>query len=54
VLESVNGGLQWHQTRMRNDVHGLSQARGRFFVVTRERLVYGSDDGVTGWTAFTP
>jgi hypothetical protein len=54
VLLSVNGGLQWHQTGMRQDVHGLSAENGKFFVVTRERVVYGSNDGVTGWTAFTP
>jgi hypothetical protein len=53
VLVSENGGLQWHQTEMRKDVHGLSQAGGRFFAVTTERLVYGSDDGTSGWTAFT-
>lgn len=53
VLVSENGGLQWHQTEMRKDVHGLSQAGGRFFAVTTERLVYGSNDGTTGWTAFT-
>jgi hypothetical protein len=53
VLVSGNGGLQWHQTEMRKDVHGLSQAGGRFFAVTRERLVYASDDGTSGWTAFT-
>ncbi len=53
VLVSENGGLQWHQTEMRKDVHGLSQAGGRFFAVTTERLVYGSNDGISGWTAFT-
>ena len=53
VLVSGNGGLQWHQTEMRKDVHGLSQAGGRFFAVTTERLVYGSNDGTSGWTAFT-
>jgi hypothetical protein len=54
VLLSENGGLQWHQTGMRQDVHGLSAENGKFFAVTRERVVYGSNDGVTGWTAFTP
>jgi len=54
VLVSENGGLQWHQTGMRQDVHGLSAENGKFFAVTRERVVYGSNDGVTGWTAFTP
>ena len=54
VLLSVNGGLQWHQTAMRKDVHGLSAENGKFFAVTTERVVYGSNDGVTGWTALTP
>ena len=54
VLLSVNGGLQWHQTGMRQDVHGLSAENGKFFAVTRDRVVYGSNDGVTSWTAFTP
>jgi hypothetical protein len=54
VLVSENGGLQWHQTGMRQDVHGLSAENGKFFAVTTERVVYGSNDGVTGWTAFTP
>jgi photosystem II stability/assembly factor-like uncharacterized protein len=54
VLVSENGGLQWHQTEMRRDVHGLSAENGKFFAVTTERIVYGSNDGVTGWTAFTP
>src|SRR2546421_59398 len=53
LLVSENGGLQWHQTEMRKDVHGLSQEGGRFFAVTTERLVYGSNDGTSGWTAFT-
>ncbi|HWD72584.1 MAG TPA: hypothetical protein VG779_08670 [Actinomycetota bacterium] len=53
VLVSENGGLQWHQTEMRKDVHGLSQAGGRFFAVTTERLVYGSNDGTGGWRAFS-
>ena len=26
---------------------------GKFFAVTTERLVYGSNDGTSGWTAFT-
>jgi hypothetical protein len=54
VLLSVNGGLQWHQTAMRKDVHGLSAENGTFFAVTTERLIYGSNDGVTGWTALKP
>jgi hypothetical protein len=54
VLLSVNGGLQWHQTAMRKDVHGLSAENRKFFAVTTERVVYGSNDGVTGWTALTP
>jgi hypothetical protein len=54
VLLSVNGGLQWHQTTMRKDVHGLSAENGKFFAVTTERVVYGSNDGVTAWTALTP
>jgi hypothetical protein len=54
VLLSVNGGLQWHQTEMRKDVHGLSAENGKFFAVTTERIVYGSNDGVTSWTALTP
>ena len=53
VLVSENGGLQWHKTEMRKDVHGLSQEGGKFFAVTTERLVYGSNDGTSGWTAFT-
>ena len=53
VLVSETGGRQWHQTEMRKDVHGLSQAGGRFFAVTTERLVYGSNDGTSGWTVFT-
>jgi hypothetical protein len=52
VLVSVNGGLQWSFTQLRKDVHGLSAEGGRFFAVTTERVVYGSRDGVTGWTAF--
>ncbi|TMK53277.1 MAG: hypothetical protein E6G66_02480 [Actinobacteria bacterium] len=54
VLVSGNGGLQWRQTEMRKDVHGLSQENGKFFAVTTERVVYGSNDGTTGWTALTP
>jgi photosystem II stability/assembly factor-like uncharacterized protein len=53
VLVSVNGGLQWRQTEMRKDVHGLSAENGKFFAVTTERVVYGSNDGVTRWTAAT-
>jgi len=53
VLVSENGGLQWRFTALRKDVHGLSWENGKFFAVTTERVVYGSDDGVTGWTAFT-
>ena len=41
---SENGGLQWHQTEMRKDVHGLSQAGGRFFAVTTAGM--NSCDGV--------
>ena len=54
VLVSGNGGLQWHQSEMRKDVHGLSQENGKFFAVTTERIVYGSNDGTNGWTALTP
>jgi hypothetical protein len=39
---------------MRKDVHGLSAENGKFFAVTTERIVYGSNDGVTSWTALTP
>ena len=54
ILVSVNGGLQWRFTEMRKDVHGLSQEGGKFLAVTTERLVYGSNDGVTKWTPLTP
>jgi hypothetical protein len=53
MLESVDGGLSWRQTQLRKDVHGLSWENGKFFAVTTERIVYGSNDGATGWTALT-
>lgn len=53
MLESLNGGLSWRQTELRSDIHGLSWGRGKFFAVTTERVVYGSNDGATGWRAFT-
>ena len=40
--------------RLRIEFHGLSAENGKFFAVTTERVVYGSNDGVTGWTALTP
>jgi len=54
VLLSTNGGLQWRFTALRKDVHGLSAENGKFFAVTTERVVYGSDDGDTGWRAVGP
>lgn len=54
VLVSNNGGLQWRFTALRRDVHGLSAENGKFFAVTTERVVYGSDDGDTGWRAVGP
>ena len=54
VLLSTNGGLQWRFTALRKDVHGLSTERGKFFAVTTERVIYGSDDGDTGWRAVGP
>jgi hypothetical protein len=53
MLESVSGGLAWRQTELRKDVHGLSAENGKFFAVTTERVVYGSNDGATGWRALT-
>lgn len=54
VLLSTNGGQQWRFTTLRKDVHGLSSENGKFFAVTTERVVYGSDDGDTGWRAVGP
>ncbi len=48
VLVSTNGGLRWRFTALRKDVHGLSAENGKFFALSTERVVYGSDDGDTG------
>lgn len=53
VLVSTDGGLAWTFTQLRRDVHGLSSENGKFFALTTERLVYGSNDGESGWTALS-
>lgn len=52
VLFSVNAGRTWEFTELRAGVEGLAaRGAGEFYALTRDRLVYGSADGVTGWEA---
>lgn len=49
VLVSTNSGLSWSFTGLRVPVEALAQAHGRYYALLRERLVYQSPNGQSGW-----
>lgn len=49
VLYSTDGGLRWQFTEMRSSVEAITAARGKVWVVTQDRLIFSSDDGVSNY-----
>jgi hypothetical protein len=49
LLASTNSGRSWGFTEMRSPVLGMTVLQERFYVLTDDRLLFGSDDGESAW-----
>ena len=49
LLISTNNGVRWRFTDMRLKVEAIAAKRGEYYVLTDDRLIYRSKDGVSDW-----
>lgn len=49
LLMSGNSGRSWGFTEMRSPILGITVREDRFYVLTDDRLLFGSDDGDSAW-----
>lgn len=49
VLYSKDGGLKWDFTEMRSSIEAITAARGKIWVITQDRLIFSSEDGINGY-----
>lgn len=54
VLYSKDGGLKWAFSEMRSSIEAITAARGRIWVVTQDRLIFSSKDGIKAYERPAP